>query len=131
MVDRSLAIQLVVLVNAFVRAGANLRLLNAKSFKASQHVYWCTAREADDCLWLVVLKPTHSAVKEFGARSARGTVPPNNPWVMHVSEVLEHWLGLFGRDVHSAEQRGDRSRAGAAHPLALLRLSAAWPAHAR
>ena len=64
-----------------VKAGEALRALKNTSFKSSKNVYWATAKEADDQLWLVVLPTTHEAVKEFRARIARGVVAPDNPWV--------------------------------------------------
>ena len=64
-----------------VKASETLRKLTKSSFKGSRNVYWATAREADDMLWLVVLGPAHEAVKEFKARVARGTIPPDAPWV--------------------------------------------------
>ena len=102
-----------------VKASEQLRKLKNTSFKGSRNVYWATAREADDMLWLVVLGPTHEAVKEFKARVDRGTIPPDAPWVTCVADVIDHWLGLFDRGAHAAEQRGDKQRAGVAHPMAL------------
>ena len=95
-----------------VKAGEALRALKNTSFKSSKNVYWATAKEADDQLWLVVLPTTHEAVKEFRARIARGVVAPDNPWVAEFGDVHEEWVRLFERKAHDAATRGDKSRAG-------------------
>ena len=45
-----------------------------------------------DLMWLCVLKPTHTAVKEFEARVARGAAGPADlKWAVSNQELIDRW----------------------------------------
>jgi hypothetical protein len=100
-----------------VRSTETMKKLTLSSFKHSVNVYWVTSSEADDFIWLSVLRPDAECVLEYKARLARNVevVPPHLPWATTWGDLMEEWISRWSRGA-MFECRGDKKRAAAAFP---------------
>lgn len=96
-----------------VRSQADMRLLGPSSFKHSNNTYWVSSRQSPNLLWGEPLSPSDPAVIRFYDRPADGHP---HPFLNDFGNTFDHWIGCWRSGTFEPDTRGDKNKAGAAHP---------------